>query len=190
MALTNATGAIWKIHTITSCAVAVDAQIWSWWLVCNQKSNSIYGLNDRETCCASGNISNNKDIDKNLKTTTKSLDIIEYTALAEHTKQTNINRVLKICYGGQFAMVKETKVANFYVGGSQDCAFFMAGTINHHNSLKLVFKEWFKSIYSPFMQPITNDDCSVLCKCDWWHWMPLQNGRAWPRKFFIFRDDI
>ena len=76
-----------------------------------------------------------------LKTTTKSLDTIEYTSCAEHTKQTNINQVLKICYGGQFAMVKETKVANFYVGGSQDCAFFMAGTINHHNSLKLVFKE-------------------------------------------------
>ena len=141
MALTNATGAIWKIHTITSCAVAVDAQIWSRWLVCNQKSNSIYGLNGMETCCASGNISINKDIDNNLKTTTKSLDIIEYTALAEHTKQTNINQVLKICNGGQFAMVKETKVANFCVGGSQDCAFFMAGTINHHNSLKLVFKE-------------------------------------------------
>ena len=33
-----------------------------------------------ETSCASGNISINKDIDKNLKTTTKSLDTIEYTS--------------------------------------------------------------------------------------------------------------
>ena len=73
-----------------------------------------------------------------------------YFVSTEHTKQRNINQVLKICNGGQFAMVKETKVANFCVGGSQDCAFFMAGTINRHNSLKLVFKEWFKSIYSPF----------------------------------------
>ena len=32
------------------------------------------------------------------------------------------------------------------------------------------------------MQPMTDDDCSVLCKCNRCHRMPLQNGRAWPRK--------
>ena len=141
------------IYTITSCAVAADAQIWSWWLVCNQKSNSIHGLNGMESgdqLCLWQYFYQQRYRQKSKNDNKISGYNWIYFVSTEHTKQRNINQVLKICNGGQFAMVKETKVANFYVGGSQDCAFFMAGTINRHNSLKLVFKEWFKSIYSPF----------------------------------------